>query len=87
MFEDIINIVLSSKNLKHFVNIIDSTKAKYIQETEKRTVELQKSSNWELPEIINFGGNYSEVKVRKSALMPFYYDSKWKTEEAFINFL
>lgn len=36
---------------------------------------------------MNFGGNYSELKVELSVLKPFYYDNKWKTEEAFIQFL
>ena len=83
-FSEIINIVLSPKNAKHFVNVIDSTKEKYIAETQKRDEKLQKLENWELPEMLNFGGNFTELKVKRSAMLPFYYDNKWKTEEAFI---
>ena len=86
-FAEIINIVLSPKNSQHFVNIIDSTKEKYIAETQKREAELQKLADWELPEILNFGGNFTEFETKLSAMKPFYYDHKWKTEEAFIKFL
>jgi len=86
-FSEIINIVLSPKNIQHFVNVIDSTKEKYIAETQKRDEKLQKLSEWELPEMLNFGGNYAELKFEKSAMVPFYYDNKWKTEKAFIEFL
>ena len=44
-------------------------------------------ASWEVPQIINYGGDYIEVKAPKSVLQPFYYDTKWKTEEAFIKFL
>ncbi|NOX65220.1 MAG: DEAD/DEAH box helicase family protein [Chlorobi bacterium] len=86
-FAEIINIVLSPKNIQHFMNVIDSTKEKYIAETQKRDEKLQKLSDWELPEMLNFGGNYTEMKAKKSAMLPFYYDNKWKTEEAFIKYL
>ena len=86
-FAEIINIVLSPKNSQHFINVIDSTKEKYIAETQKREAELQKSEDWELPEMLNFGGNFTEFKTELSAMKPFYYDNKWKTEEAFIKFL
>lgn len=86
-FAEIINIVLSPKNSQHFCNVIDSTKEKYIAETQKREAELQKSANWELPEMLNYGGNFTEFKTKLSAMNPFYYDNKWKTEKAFIKFL
>ncbi|MFH1962853.1 MAG: DEAD/DEAH box helicase family protein [bacterium] len=86
-FAEIINIVLSPKNIQHFVNVIDSTKEKYIADTQKRATELQKTIDWELPEILNYGGNFTELKTEKSSMKPFYYDNKWKTEEVFINFL
>ncbi len=86
-FAEIINIVLSPKNSRHFINVIDSTKEKYIAETQKREAELQKSADWELPEILNYCGNFTELKTELSAMQPFYYDNKWKTEEAFIKFL
>lgn len=86
-FAEIINIVLSPKNKQHFVNVVDSTKEKYISETQKMDIELQKVSDWELPELLNYGGNYTNLKVKGSAMLPFYYDNRWKTEKAFIKFL
>jgi type III restriction enzyme len=86
-FSEIINIVLSPNNNKDFIYVIDSAKEKYIIETRSRESELQKLSNWELPESLNFGGNYSELDTKLSAMKPFYYDNKWKTERAFIEYL
>ena len=86
-FTEIINIVLSEKNVQHFVNVIDAAKEKYATETEKRDVELQKLADWELPETLSFGGDYTETASSKSALLPFYYDNRWKTEKAFIGVL
>jgi len=86
-FAEIINIALSPKNSQHFINVIDRTKEKYIAETQKREAELQKSADWELPEMLNYGGNFTEFKTKLSAMKPFYYDNKWKTEAAFIKFL
>ncbi len=86
-FSEIIPIVLSPKNIQHFINVIDSTKEKYIVETQKRDNKLQKVSDWELPEMLNFGGNHAKLETEKSAMVPFYYDNKWKTEKAFIEFL
>ncbi len=86
-FAEIINIVLSEKNVQHFINVIDATKEKYIAETKKREAELQKVEDWEIPESMSFGGAYTELEVKKSVLLPFYYDNRWKTEKSFIEFL
>lgn len=86
-FSDIINVVLSEQNREHFVNVIDLTKEKYIAETQKREAELQKDTKWEVPQIINFGGDSVELSSKYSVMQPFYYDAEWKTEEAFIKFL
>lgn len=86
-FSEIINIVLSEQNREHFVNVLDLTKEKYTAETQKREVELQKDENWEIPQLINFGGDCVEIDNKYSVMQPFYYDAKWKTEEAFIKFL
>ena len=67
--------------------LLIALKEKYIAETQKREAKLQKLADWELPEILNFGGNFMEFETKLSAMKPFYYDNKWKTEEAFIKFL
>lgn len=84
---DIIKIVLSENNKKHFVFIIDLAKEQYISSTKIRKDEFNKIPNWNLPESISFTGNYSKWNVKKSAMQPFYYDGKYKTEMNFINFM
>jgi len=86
-FLEVINIVLSEHNIKQFKNVLDKTKDKYIMDTQKRDVELQKLPDWEIPESLNFGGNYKEFKTKCSVMRPFYYDSEWKTETGFIKLL
>jgi len=87
VFEEIINIVLSPKNARYFADVIDATKEKYIADTHKRARVLQRTTDWDLPEMLNFGGNYIELKSDKSVMQPFYYDDQWKTEKAFIKYL
>ncbi len=86
VFEEIINIVLSPKNARYFTDVIDATKEKYIADTHKRARVLQ-IAKWDLPEMLNYGGNYSLLDSNKSVMQPFYYDDQWKTEKAFIKFL
>ncbi len=86
-FLHIVNVVLNPNNIKHFINVLDSTKERYKRETEQRIVDLQDVEGWEIPEAINYGGNYTEIKVNKSAMKPFYSDNRWKPEAAFIQFL
>ena len=86
-FKDIINIVLSEDNAQHFVNVLDAAKESYMNEALKRENELQEDKEWEVPEAINFGGDYSALNGKLSAMQPFYYDHRWKPEKAFINFL
>jgi len=83
-FSEIINIVLSEKNVQYFIDVIDATKAKYIAETQKRDEKLQELNEWNVPEMLSFGGDYAELPTTKSVLSPFYYDNRWKTEKAFI---
>lgn len=86
-FSEVINIVLSNNNLQHFINVIDLAKERYEHETKKRDPEIQKSDSWEVPELLNYGGSYRALDTKRSVLIPFYYDDKWKQEEAFIAFL
>jgi len=86
-FAEIINIILSPKNQRHFINVLDSTKEKYIAETKKKDEKLQVNSSWKLPEVLNFTGVYSQMDVKKSVMQPFFYDERWKPEAAFIDFL
>lgn len=86
-FSEIINMVLSPKNRQHFVNVLDSTKIKYILETQKKENELQVNQNWEVPEILNFSGDYEEMKSSRSVMKTLYRKDEWKTESEFIAIL
>lgn len=86
-FRDIINIVLSEENVQHFVNVLEKAKKSYIHEAQKLENELEKDKVWEVPEAVNFGGEYSEMDANLSVMQPFYYDHRWKPERAFIDFL
>lgn len=86
-FKDIINIVLSEDNVQHFVNVLDTAKESYIAEVQKRENELEEDKAWDVPEAINFGGDYAALDAKLSVMQPFYYDHHWKPEKAFIDFL
>ena len=86
-FRDIINIVLSEDNVQHFVNVLDAAKESYIAEVQKRENELEEDKTWDVPEAVNFGGDYSALGAKLSVMQPFYYDHRWKPEKAFIDFL
>ena len=86
-FSKIINLVLNDDNINKFVNLIDISKNKYIEETKAKDDHIKKNNEWSFPEAINFTGNYTELKTKKSVMNPFYYDYKWKTEENFIKYI
>jgi type III restriction enzyme len=87
VWEEIVQIVLSDKNSQHFVNVIDKAKEKYQMEVVKRESEMVDVENWNIPESLLYGREYSEVSVKKSIMQPFFSDGKWKLETAFIDFL
>ena len=86
-FKEAITIVLSKNNHQHFVNVLDVAKEKYKTDMEKNTREIEKDENWELPESITYSEIYTKLDVNLSEMKPFYYDKKWKTEQAFIQHL
>lgn len=87
VWEEIVQIVLSDKNSQHFVNVINKAKEKYKEEVEKRESEIVDIKNWNIPESLPYGREYSRVNVKKSIMQPFFSDRKWKPEAAFIDFL
>ena len=86
-FEKAVTIVLSKNNSQHFINVLEDTKIKYKAETEERAREVETDDDWELPESIAYGENHTKWDVNLSEMRPFYYDKKWKTEKAFIEYL
>ena len=87
VWEEIVQIVLSDKNSRHFVNVLDKAKEKYQAEVVKRESEMVDIPNWNVPETLSFGGEYKKVDTKKSIMQPFFSHEKWKTETAFIHFL
>jgi len=87
VWEEIVQIVLSDKNSRHFINVLNRAKEKYQAEVVKRESEIVDVPNWNIPEALSFGGEYKKVEAKKSIMVPFYSDEKWKTEAAFIDFL
>jgi len=85
--EEIIQITLSNKNIQHFISVVDITKQSYQKETQKREPELGSIENWNVPESLSFGSNYSKEDRNISIMMPFYSDGRWRTEKAFIEYL
>jgi len=87
VWEDIVQIVLSGKNVQHFINVLDKAKEKYKEEVEKRESELVLVENWNIPESLTYGENAVKEDKNKSIMQPFYKIGEWKSEMAFIDFL
>ena len=86
-WEEIVQIVLSDRNSRHFVNVIDKAKEKYQAEVVKRESEMVDLENWNVPGTLSYGREYAKVSVKKSVMQPFFSDRQWKSEAAFIDFL
>lgn len=85
--DEIIQIVLSDKNIQHFINVIDAAKQVYKEETLKKEAELGSVENWNVPESLPFSSDDIKEDRAKSIMKPFYSNGRWKTEKAFIDFL
>ena len=86
-WEEIVQMILSDKNSRHFVNVLDKAKERYQAEIIKKESEMIDVENWNVPGTLSYGGEYTKEDVKKSILQPFFSDNKWKTEAAFIDFL
>jgi type III restriction enzyme len=86
-WEEIVQIVLSEKNLQHFVNVLDEVKEKYQIETTRRKSELVDFENWNVPNSLQFGKDDTKEDRNKSIMQPFYRKGDWKPEKAFVEFL
>lgn len=89
-WEEIVQMVLSHKNSRHFINVLDKTKDCYKKKVEKRESEMIIIKNWNIPESLAFNDEWEEMETKKSIMQPFYlrkaYSGK-KNELAFIKFL
>lgn len=85
-FPDIINIVLSEDNRRHFEAVIDSAKRAYVVAMEKREKEIVEDV-WGVPERLPFPNGYVETDTKKSVMGPFFSNERWQSEKSFIDFL
>ena len=85
--DEVIQVVLSNKNIQYFVNVIDKTKEEYQKEVEKRKPEIIFVDNWNIPELIRYNEKYTQIEYKKSIMEPFFSDERWESEKAFIKFL
>ena len=87
-FSEIIKIVLSKTNKEHFVNVLHMAKEDYQTENEKRKNQLIETPEWEVPEFVEYGENYSERPAKKSIMKPFYASNRQSNmEQEFIEWL
>jgi len=86
-WEEIVKIVLGDDNPQRFLNVLDKAQIEYKNEVEIREGKLSKLENWNVPEVLSFGSDYSEEAKNKSVMKPFCGSEKWKSEMAFIDFL
>jgi len=63
-WEEIVQIVLSDKNSRHFVNVLDKAKERYQVEVVKRESKMVNVENWNVPETLFYGREYVKVNVK-----------------------
>lgn len=85
--DEVIQISLSNKNIKHLIDAIDETKEEYLKEVEKRKPEIVFDDKWNVPEILKLGNAYALEERNKSIMQPFFVVSGWQTEINFINLI
>ena len=86
-FGDGQDIVLSEKNKKHFIKVIDRAKEKYKEEVIKREKEIKLFNDWNIPDKLTFGDGYSEEDRKKYIMQPCYIKYSSGLEKAFVEFL
>ena len=84
---EIVQTVLSDKNSKHFINVLDKAKERYQKEVVKRERELVSIKNWNIPPTLSFSREYERENAKKSIVQPFFTKDSWRTEKAFVEFL
>jgi len=85
--DEAIKIVLSDKNIQHFISVIDKAKEQYINGVSIREPELKFIDKWNIPESLTFSENYEKEERAKSVMQPFYSFTQSKLESIFLDFL
>ena len=87
VWEEIVQIVLSDKNSRHFVNVLDKAKEKYQAEVVKRESEMVDVENWNIKEAYTFGSDYIKEERERAVLQPFYVQYISELEKKFVDIL
>ena len=86
-WEEIVQIILNEKNSLHFINVLDKTKIEYQNEIVRRESELTLLENWNVPEVLSFGGDYIEEDKKRAVMKPFYVKYLSGLEKSFTDLL
>src|SRR3989344_6872492 len=86
-WEGVVQIVLDEKNSQHFINTLDKTKTKYLDEIVKKENELVLIEKWNVPDILSFGESYIEEDKKNSVMKPFYVKYLSESERTFTDLL
>jgi len=87
VWEEIVQIILSDKNSRHFVNVLGKAKEKYQAEVVRRESEMVNIENWNIKESYPFNETYIKEDRKKAILQPFYAQYGSNSEKAFVEFL
>lgn len=79
--------ILGGDNPVLISNVIDEAKLIYLELVQNHDEQLQIQLDWDLPLSVSYPSDHTETQAKKSALVPFYADRKWKSEVAFVDFL
>lgn len=86
-FENIIRIVLDKRNIRHFINVIDSTKIDYQEYSKSLDERIEKDPGWNIPQSILHTTEVKMKDYKKSIMEPFYFSYLSEPEEKFIDYL
>ncbi|MCJ7458702.1 MAG: DEAD/DEAH box helicase family protein [candidate division Zixibacteria bacterium] len=81
-------VVLADVNRQRFLDVINLSKEKYLEEVEKRARELAIDEIWEIPPSLSYSFEYTKRHLDLSIMQPFYEKTNASTvEKKFAKFL
>ena len=85
--DQIIQIIFHPENKIHFSGVLREALLQYQTQVLTTEKELIEDDKWNPPDKLQYNKIFQEMTAKRSLFMPFYYDGKWKTEKAFIEYL
>jgi len=81
-------VVLADVNRQRFLDVINLAKEKYLEEVEKRAIELAIDEIWEIPPSVSYSFEHTKRHLHLSIMQPFYERTNASTvEKKFAKFL